>query len=446
MKYFKDDPFQPDKLKFPVTAGRKFRSEWYKTDTWLEYSPLNDKAYCFTNQEWQQKLKMLLQLQDFANVQENRLYLQAVCKSLIFCGMQSVALRGHDETAASKNEGNFLELMELHAKDSTSIKQFFSDQQKIFQYTDGKFQNELRSIMEEQIKTKIADEITEAKIFALIADEIQDIVRLQQVAVVIRHVNDNLEVHKSFIGFYHTEKSDGESLANLLDGASNMQRPYKGVASRIQKENPPSMYIHCNAHILNLCIASCCTELKLIRNTFFTLQTLYNFIEANFENIRKSSRVFSGGTRTLKFLSDTRWPCRVEAVRSLLDNFEITLTTLSETGEIDYTCGGEAILSQCDNLSNALQSGHVSYETVKCVANSTIDVLISFRTDAFFTQLLNQSTEVAEDYGFQPAQLPRKGRIPQKIDGGSKTPFETVEQFYKATILFPLLDVIVHEI
>lgn len=169
------------------------------------------------------------------------------------------------------------------------------------------------------------------------------------------------------MGFYRAKRTDGKTLANELknvliskdlnikklraqcyDGASNMRGPYKGVAAIIMQEAPMAMYIHCNAHKLNLCIVSCCTRVPSIRNTFFVLQSLYNFIEkstkrhAIFENIKKSFQSFSGGTSTLKSLSDTRWACRVEAVRSLLDNFDTTLTTLREISDTDPDSGGQA--------------------------------------------------------------------------------------------------------
>jgi hypothetical protein len=46
-KYIDYGPFQPNLKEFPVTAGRKFRSDWYTTYNWLEYSASTDKAYCF---------------------------------------------------------------------------------------------------------------------------------------------------------------------------------------------------------------------------------------------------------------------------------------------------------------------------------------------------------------------------------------------------------------
>ncbi|KAL4126626.1 hypothetical protein QTP88_010838 [Uroleucon formosanum] len=225
-------------------------------------------------------------------VQENRLYLEALCESLIFCGRQSIALRGHDESTDSKNRGNFLELMKLRSKDNSLIKKFFMEHRKHFQFTSATFQNELLSIIGEQIKFHIAKEVKEAEVFAIIADETQDIAKHEQVAIVLRYVNEKLEVHESFVGFYRAKRTDGKTLANELknvlismdlniknlraqcyDGASNMRGPYKRVAAIIMQEAPMAMYTHCNAHILNLCIVTCCTRVPSIRNTFFKVFT-----------------------------------------------------------------------------------------------------------------------------------------------------------------------------
>lgn len=541
-KFIDVGPFQPNNLNFPVTDGRKFRPEWYRTYPWLEYSSLKDKAFCFvcratfqgiTNKaddafiikgvcKWKKaisifhnhqkskshlnnsvKLALLKQAEQTGNiaeklssqyskdVEENRLYLHAVCESLIFCGRQAIPLRGHDETDSSRNKGNFLELMKLRCKDNVLVKRFFFDRQKNFQYTTGKFQNELLCIIGDQVKNNIADKVRESRIFALIADETQDISRHEQVAIVLRHVDDDLKVHESFIGFYRAEKTDAESLATLLksiilslnldiqnlraqcyDGAANMRGSYNGVASRILRDSPVAMYIHCRAHVLNLCIVSCCTGVTSIRNTFHVLQSLYNFIEKSpkrhgiFEKIQKCNQYFSGGTLTLKSLSDTRWYCRVEAVRSLLDNFETTIAALNEIAEIDPTYGGEAnsllkciedfnfifnllllrrVLTQCDILSNTLQSCNINFGVVKDMVKSTVEVLETFRSDEFFQKLWNHCTQLAQKCDFKPAELPRTGRIPLRIGGGSKVPYETVEQYYKSTVLYPIVDILAQE-
>ena len=84
------------------------------------------------------------------------------------------------------------------------------------QYTTAKFQNELLCIIGNKIKNKIAEQVQKSRIFALIADETQDNSRHEQVAVVLRFVDDDPKIHESFIGFYSAEKTDGEALAMLL--------------------------------------------------------------------------------------------------------------------------------------------------------------------------------------------------------------------------------------
>lgn len=39
-------PYQP-KCHYPTVQKRHFCQEWFQTYKWLEYSPTNDKAYCF---------------------------------------------------------------------------------------------------------------------------------------------------------------------------------------------------------------------------------------------------------------------------------------------------------------------------------------------------------------------------------------------------------------
>lgn len=40
-------PYQPKDIQFPRVNGRSFRQDWYVLHEWLEYSPINDAAFCF---------------------------------------------------------------------------------------------------------------------------------------------------------------------------------------------------------------------------------------------------------------------------------------------------------------------------------------------------------------------------------------------------------------
>lgn len=257
-------PYQPV-IAFPVTDGRKFRKEWYGIYEWLEYSPTIDRAFCFTCHAFagNESKTDTFQVTGFANwkkatekfrehqkssvhipaglkikshqqtlktgsiatqissehakrVDENREYLKKICETLLFCCRSGISLRGHDETDESENRGNFLQLMDLRATDNQLINRLYKKRERFYNYVHSQHQNELINIMAGQVKSDIIQRVQEAGIFALIADETQDISRHEQVAVVLRSVDRDLGIHESFIGFYRTDRTDGESLALLL--------------------------------------------------------------------------------------------------------------------------------------------------------------------------------------------------------------------------------------
>ncbi|KAH1028134.1 hypothetical protein HUJ05_001526 [Dendroctonus ponderosae] len=127
-------------------------------------------------------------------------------------------------------------------------------------------------------------------------------------------------------------------------------------------------------------------------------------------------------------------------------NFDTPLETQQKISEIDPDSGGQAnaLLKHMEEFNfhnvkycqRSFSSSSVTYEVVKSVKkNRTLEVLQSFRTDYFFTKFFNQCTEIANKCGFKAAELPRKGKLLSKIGGGSKAPFESVEQYYKVSIL-----------
>lgn len=65
------------------------------------------------------------------------------------------------------------------------------------------------------------------------------------------------------------------------DGVASMRGSYTGVQARIKNENPLAIYVHCYAHILNLCLVDLTKQVKQIRNIFGVFNTLHNFIGAS---------------------------------------------------------------------------------------------------------------------------------------------------------------------
>ena len=132
-----------------------------------------------------------------------------------------MAFRRHRKDNTSTNKGNFLELLTLRAKDNELLKRYFVEKEKSFKYVNPEYQNNFLSLMCQQVLDSIVHKIKEAEIFSVIIDETQDLARHEQVSVIIRYCDQVLNVHENFVGFYKTDKMDGESLSLLLQNVLN---------------------------------------------------------------------------------------------------------------------------------------------------------------------------------------------------------------------------------
>ncbi|CAF3780712.1 unnamed protein product [Rotaria sp. Silwood1] len=183
-------------------------------------------------------------------------------------------------------------------------------------------------------------------------DESVDISRHEQVSLVIRYTDDQFHVYERFIGFQRASSTTGEALFKLLvtwlkqldldinnivgqcfDGASAMRGIYKGVSTRLLQIVPTALYVHCNGHILNLCLVDLSQAVVPIRNNFGIITSLYNFIEVSakrhkvFEDVQKEAGLVSV---SLKALCDTRWSCRFESLKVISRRYTEIVTTLQE--------------------------------------------------------------------------------------------------------------------
>lgn len=119
---------------------------------------------------------------------------------------------------------------------------------------------------------------------------------------------------------------NGLKIENLrgqgYDGAANMSGCYKGLQSRILKQNPKALYVHCQAHCLNLVLVESAKSNMAFLSFFNIVEKLYAFVA----NSSKRHAAFiamqkrmdpSQRPLELQKLSDTRWACRETALKTL---------------------------------------------------------------------------------------------------------------------------------
>ncbi|XP_073135836.1 uncharacterized protein [Henckelia pumila] len=256
--YIKMGPYQPIKNEYPPTKfgsqNRRFQSHWFKKFTWLEYSPSKDAAFCFPCFLFEHKnprnstftidgfkywkrvndgdrctffmhigsntsphnkaveylnnlmnipchIEKVINAQSSEEKQNNRLRLTATIESIQWLTLQACALRGHDESPASKNRGNFIEMIKFMGKMNESIGDIVLEKApKNSKYTSPDIQKDILNLISNQ-------------------------------------------------GY---------------DGASNMCGSWNGLQALFLRDCPCAYYVHCFAHRLQLALTAAADKELLV--------------------------------------------------------------------------------------------------------------------------------------------------------------------------------------
>ena len=114
-----------------------------------------------------------------------------------------------------------------------------------------------------------------------------------------------------------------------------MSRHISGVQQRICRVNPKAVYIHCRAHVLNLCIVHD-SKLPIVRNIMDTMQAVSLAFKFSakcllvFEELGNNAAVGEKMSKRskLKILCETRWASHADCLDVFVTSFEIGLEVL----------------------------------------------------------------------------------------------------------------------
>ena len=156
-----------------------------------------------------------------------------------------------------------------------------------------------------------------------------------------------MTIREEFVDFVTVDRITGAVLAKKLkemlvmygldfancrgqgyDGATNMSGE-AGVQGRLMAENPKAVYVHCNSHILNLCIVQACS-LQAIRNMNSAITETAYFFANSAKRQHFLEMVIDKATRIVrvKDLCRTRWIYRHEAYENFYILFKHLLAVM----------------------------------------------------------------------------------------------------------------------
>ena len=333
--------FQPD-INYPFpkgSTGRSFQFQWLQSFPWLVYSKQADGGFCLpcvlfapghgyhgsnpgvlgcrplTNfrkaletlrkhldkehhkaaivcaekfersmSGQQPDIQQMLSKSLADRISTNCQKLSSIMKTIVFCGRQNIALRGHRDSALDverdldnfQNHGNILALLNFRIDAGDSVlENYLSTAAQNATYTSNTIQNQIISILANQVSHLIISRVKAAKWFSVIADEVTDLSNKEQLSIVLRYVDsETLLVREDLVGFVecntgisghdlatkitNTLEELGLDLKNLrgqaYDGAGNMAGSVRGTAALICAQHPLAMYLHCSSYCLNLAL------------------------------------------------------------------------------------------------------------------------------------------------------------------------------------------------
>ena len=118
-------------------------------------------------------------------IQQNREKLIPIIKTVAFCGRQNIAFRGHrdDETLEETtwNKSNFCTCLDFSIDSGDTVLQHqFDTAPKNATYKSKTIQNEIVDCIGSCIRDQIINEVKDAKLFSVMADETPDVPRKEQ--------------------------------------------------------------------------------------------------------------------------------------------------------------------------------------------------------------------------------------------------------------------------
>ncbi|XP_066392160.1 uncharacterized protein [Miscanthus floridulus] len=225
-------------------------------------------------------------------------------------------------------------------------------------------QKDLAKACAEEVTAVSMDEIRGRK-FSVLIDESRDVSIKEQMAVILRFVNDKGQVVERFLGLQHVQSCTSialkEALVDMLsshnlsismlrgqgyDGASNMRGKFNGVQKLIRDENPDAFYVHCFAHQLQLVVVAVSTSSADIADFFNYVPLIVSNVGAScmrkdallakhqdvlLEKIEKGEIMTGKGLNQESSLArpgDTRWGSHLKTLLRILVMWEAIIDVL----------------------------------------------------------------------------------------------------------------------
>ncbi|XP_045154799.1 zinc finger MYM-type protein 1 isoform X1 [Echinops telfairi] len=431
-------------------------------------------------------------------VEENKNYLKFIIETILFLGKQCLPFSGNDHSVSSINKGNFLELLEIRAKDKGEGTFRLMSSQVDF-YNSSQIQSEIVEIIKAEMLQAIVNEINVSSAFSIICDETTDSSTKEQLSICVRYLQKTpktILIKERFLGFIDTGEIPEPNLQKIIktylqqigvdvknmrgqcyDSTINLRGKFNKIAAEFKKEEPRAVYMHCYAHFLDLAVIRFCQEVNEFRSTLNTLSALFSTIYMSGEMVAKFQNICNlSQNKTCKnHSSQTCWAVHdhtllsvIEGLPEIIETLEVISSHSSHTNLADELRNLLTLLSRFEFifclkflyrvlsvtriLSKELQGKTLNIFSLSSKIETIFECLSSERNDSSFKTLWDETEEICQKItceGLEVEEPLQKRRKIQKITDQSDSDriFSTsTEEQYKTNIYYQGLDTILQNL
>ncbi|XP_060966501.1 uncharacterized protein LOC115713294 [Cannabis sativa] len=195
-------------------------SNWKKPKTFALHVRKHDSSHykcykkCEALMNEKQQIEHILLKKENKDQKNYHVRLTASVESIRFFLRQGLALRSHDESEDSNNQGNFLELLKFLADHNEEVA--LKNAPENLRLTSPKIQKDIvNACAVETINLIIKD--MEDVVFSILVDESRDVSIKEQMVVMFHYVDKKWYVIERFIGIKHVESTTTISLKIVID-------------------------------------------------------------------------------------------------------------------------------------------------------------------------------------------------------------------------------------
>ncbi|XP_076343198.1 zinc finger MYM-type protein 1-like [Tachypleus tridentatus] len=413
---------------------RSFQPSWYEEFPWLHYIEFSDTVLCHTcllaekEQKLNAKYKESALLRDgFSNWKKAREKFRD--HQMSQCHKMAV----ENVMVLPKTCSDIGEMLDMTLGEEK--KESRSNMAKIIK--NIQFLNEILEVMALQVLRDVASCIRNGRYFSILADECTDVANKEQLTICIRWIDDNLEPHEDFIGFYEIPTIKADTIVLAIKDA----------------------IIRMNLTLAN-CRGQCYDKIcKLIK---FSPKR-----QGLLEKIKADMNLETAG---LKVICPTRWTVRGQSFDRIIANHKALLLewdvclgdrldsemrariigVRSQMEKFDYLFAlhlGVAVYSLMDNLSKTLQKTCMSAAQGQQNAKLVAGVLDKVRNDGNFDKIYEKVHRKAMELNISEPQMPRQKRAPKRFQVGTGEPSfpSSPKEFYRRQY-FEVLDLAINAI